>query len=46
MVSGKPMFYRGTARKHTTDSEFDVSKLGQTADVNVASYANATPHRH
>lgn len=43
MVSGKPMFYRGTARKHTTDSEFDVSKLDKLPAVNVVySYANAT----
>lgn len=43
MVSGKPVFYRGTARKHTTDSEFDVSKLDKLPAVNVVySYANAT----
>jgi L-asparaginase len=43
MVSGKPVFYRGTARKHTTDSEFDISKLDKLPAVNVVySYANAT----
>lgn len=43
MVSGKPMFYRATTRKHTTDSEFDISKLNKLPAVNVVySYANAT----
>ena len=38
---GKPFFYREVTRKHTVDTEFDVSKLDALPQVDVAyAYAN------
>ena len=38
---GKPFFYRDVTRKHTVESEFDVSKLDALPQVDVAyAYAN------
>lgn len=38
---GKPFFYRAVTRKHTVDTEFDVSKLDVLPQVDVAvAYAN------
>jgi len=38
---GKPFFYRNVVRKHTLDTEFDVSKLDALPQVDVAyAYAN------
>ncbi|GAA5784243.1 type II asparaginase [Chitiniphilus shinanonensis] len=42
VVRGKPVFYRATARKHTTQTEFDVSKLDKLPEVDIVyGYANA-----
>ncbi|WP_148717009.1 type II asparaginase [Chitinolyticbacter meiyuanensis] len=42
VVRGKPVFYRATARKHTVDTEFDVSKLVKLPEVDIVyGYANA-----
>lgn len=40
IVGGKPYFYRLPARKHTVDTEFDVSNLASLPPVEVA-YAHA-----
>jgi L-asparaginase type II len=41
---GKPFFYRQLVRKHTTDTEFDVSKLESLPQVDVVyAHANVTP---
>ncbi|HEU4851873.1 MAG TPA: type II asparaginase [Telluria sp.] len=41
---GKPFFYRAVTRKHTTESEFDVSGLAALPQVDIAlSYANVGP---
>jgi len=38
---GKPFFYRDVSRKHTVDTEFDISKLDALPQVDVAyAYAN------
>lgn len=40
----KPYFYRSVARKHTADSEFDVSKLNALPQVDIVyGYANVSP---
>jgi L-asparaginase type II len=40
----KPYFYRGSLRKHTADSEFDVSNLNALPQVDIAyAYANVGP---
>ena len=36
MVSGKPTFYRASTRKHTSNTEFDVSQLEVLPAVNIA----------
>ncbi|KPC55281.1 type II asparaginase [Amantichitinum ursilacus] len=36
IVSGKPKFYRATTRKHTADTEFDISKLDKLPAVDIA----------
>jgi L-asparaginase/glutamin-(asparagin-)ase len=42
--AGKPYFYRQVVRKHTVDSEFDVSKLDALPQVDIAyAYANVGP---
>jgi L-asparaginase/glutamin-(asparagin-)ase len=41
---GKPFFYRQVVRKHTTETEFDVSSLNALPSVDVAyAYANVGP---
>ncbi|MGZ5786065.1 MAG: type II asparaginase [Ramlibacter sp.] len=41
IVDGKPHFYRASLRKHTADSEFDVTNLNSLPAVDIAySYAN------
>jgi len=41
---GKPFFYRQVVRKHTTESEFDVSKLDALPQVDVVyGHANVSP---
>ncbi|HEY0488835.1 MAG TPA: type II asparaginase, partial [Telluria sp.] len=41
---GKPFFYRQVVRKHTTETEFDVSALNALPPVDVAyAYANVGP---
>ena len=41
---GKPFFYRQVVRKHTTETEFDVSSLNALPQVDVAyAYANVGP---
>jgi L-asparaginase/glutamin-(asparagin-)ase len=41
LQGGKPFFYRQVTRKHTVDTEFDVSKLDALPQVDVAyAYAN------
>ncbi|WP_292038578.1 type II asparaginase [Massilia sp. UBA6681] len=41
LQGGKPFFYREVTRKHTVESEFDVSKLDALPQVDVAyAYAN------
>jgi len=40
----KPFFYRQSTRKHTADSQFDVSKLEQLPQVDIVyGYANMNP---
>jgi L-asparaginase len=42
MVHNKPVFYRESLRKHTTESEFDVSNLGKLPKVEIVyNYAGA-----
>ncbi|MFC0130909.1 type II asparaginase [Massilia eurypsychrophila] len=41
---GKPFFYRQSTRKHTVDSEFDVSALQSLPQVDIVyGYANVSP---
>ena len=41
---GKPFFYRQVTRKHTTETEFDISSLNALPPVDVAyAYANVGP---
>ena len=41
---GKPFFYRQVTRKHTTETEFDISSLNALPSVDVAyAYANVGP---
>jgi L-asparaginase/Glu-tRNA(Gln) amidotransferase subunit D len=40
----KPYFYRASTRKHTVDSEFDISKLDALPQVDIVyTYANVNP---
>jgi L-asparaginase/Glu-tRNA(Gln) amidotransferase subunit D len=40
----KPYFYRASTRKHTVDSEFDISKLDALPQVDIVyGYANVNP---
>jgi L-asparaginase/glutamin-(asparagin-)ase len=44
MVGGQPHFYRASTRKHTVDTEFEVSKLDALPQVDIAyTYANVGP---
>jgi L-asparaginase type II len=44
VVGGQPQFYRASLRKHTVDTEFDVSKLDALPQVDIAyTYANVGP---
>jgi L-asparaginase/glutamin-(asparagin-)ase len=44
VVGGQPHFYRASTRKHTADTEFDVSKLDTLPQVDIAyTYANVGP---
>ena len=44
VVGNKPHFYRASLRKHTVDTEFDVSKLDALPQVDIAyTYANVGP---
>jgi L-asparaginase/glutamin-(asparagin-)ase len=44
VVGNKPHFYRASTRKHTVDTEFDVSKLDALPAVDIAyTYANVGP---
>jgi L-asparaginase type II len=44
VVGGQPHFYRASTRKHTADTEFDVSKLATLPQVDIAyTYANVGP---
>ncbi|MBB5190501.1 L-asparaginase [Silvimonas terrae] len=36
IVSGKPQYYRATTKKHTADTEFDVSRLEHLPAVDIA----------
>ena len=41
---GKPFFYRQQVRKHTSDTEFDISKLQALPQVDIVyGYANVSP---
>ena len=42
VVNNKPVFYRGSLRKHTTEAEFDISKLDRLPKVEIIyGYADA-----
>jgi L-asparaginase len=44
VVGGQPHFYRASLRKHTVDTEFDVTNLNALPQVDIAySYANVGP---
>jgi L-asparaginase len=44
VVGNQPHFYRASTRKHTVDTEFDVSRLDALPDVQIAyTYANVGP---
>jgi L-asparaginase len=44
VVGNQPHFYRASLRKHTVDTEFDVSKLDALPQVDIAyTYANVGP---
>jgi L-asparaginase len=44
VVGGQPHFYRASLRKHTVDTEFDISKLDALPAVEIAyTYANVGP---
>jgi L-asparaginase len=44
VIGGQPHFYRASTRKHTADTEFDVSKLTALPQVDIAyTYANVGP---
>jgi L-asparaginase len=44
VVGNQPHFYRASTRKHTLDTEFDVSRLDALPDVQIAyTYANVGP---
>jgi L-asparaginase len=44
VIDNKPHFYRASTRRHTIDSEFDVSKLDALPQVDIAyTYANVGP---
>jgi len=44
VVGNRPHFYRQSTRKHTVDTEFDVSQLQSLPDVQIAyTYANVGP---
>lgn len=44
MYNGKPIYSRESAKRHTTNSEFDVTNLSQLPRVEIIlSYSNATP---
>jgi L-asparaginase/glutamin-(asparagin-)ase len=44
VVGNQPHFYRASTRKHTLDTEFDVSKLNELPAVEIAyTYANVGP---
>ena len=44
VVGNQPHFYRASTRKHTVDTEFDVSKLDALPQVDIAyTYANVGP---
>nr|WP_229217726.1 type II asparaginase [Massilia forsythiae] len=44
VIAGQPHFYRAALRKHTADTEFDVSSLNALPQVDIAyTYANVGP---